>query len=185
MGNITVITSKERALEVAERYEAQHTKAGKMQPKHEQFYEQLVELTDKSVTSVNDFIGNNSWTNIVCDCCETDNDCAVELPNQDKYLGNYNICLSCLKIANEQIGWTLKTLKREKELNAVNILDAIDEFWSIRTKDTIKTGDITEYIYSVSLDKLTNKKLINFMRGEDLVSIDRNGYVMGGWRKID
>lgn len=185
MGNIRVITSKERALEVAERYESQHTKAGKLSAKHEQFYQQLVELEDKSIESVNSFIGNTSWTIIYCGCCEAEIDCAVQLTVEDADTIDFNICLSCLKIANEQIGWTLRTFERERELNAVNILDIIDEFEAINIKDVIQRGDEIRTIHHTALTIKTRAKLISFMRDDELIGIDRNEYVMGGWRKID
>lgn len=68
-------------------------------------------------------------------------------------------------------------------LSSEQVLNKVDEYQSIQVKDRIILGDVVEYIHHTSLDRLTNQKLISFMRGDELISIDRNEYVLKGWAK--
>lgn len=60
-------------------------------------YENLVLLGDNpSIEQVNEVIGNNSWTRIVCDNCNSDVDSAVKFTVFDS---DFLICKDCLSAA--------------------------------------------------------------------------------------
>jgi hypothetical protein len=191
MDDIRIITSKDLALEVAERYEAQHTKAGKMTDRHEQFYQQLIELSDKSIANVNALIGNNSWTSILCHCCQSEVRYAVQLPNEDDYIGSYKICFDCLDTANElaeeYVSELTSTISAVAELKADSSLipNRAVEFVGITIKDSIQLGDRVEYISSCDKDLVTGEKKIGFVVDDKVCKLTQHEYIMQGWAKVN
>jgi hypothetical protein len=86
------ITKRDKILSVADRWREQYPK------EKEDVYKKLksLNLETASEKEVSDIIGNDSWTNIMCDECEKDVGAVYHL---ECYEQNIRICLWCLKRA--------------------------------------------------------------------------------------
>ena len=97
------ITQRQLILGVADRWHKQHQCYGQDTHKSS-IYHELHEL-DKSTASVEDvarIIGNTSWCELKCDECNQYVDVVIRLGEEPDYESNtVNVCMSCLKKANE------------------------------------------------------------------------------------
>ncbi len=64
------------------------------------------------------------------------------------------------------------------------VLRRIDEFNAIEVKDVIQCGEESQVIYHTSLTIANQKKLISFMKNDELISLERNTYVLENWQKV-
>ncbi len=70
------------------------------------------------------------------------------------------------------------------ELTAAEVLDLVDEFQLIKLNDKIQKGDEVFTIYGLGLETEFQQKSISFIYNDAVFRIDRNEYVLQGWRKI-
>jgi hypothetical protein len=65
------------------------------------------------------------------------------------------------------------------------ILRRVDEFNAIEVKDVIQVDDEeTLVIVHTALTIATKEKLISFMKDDELISLDRDAYVLGNWQVV-
>ena len=70
------------------------------------------------------------------------------------------------------------------ELTVEQVLDLVDEFQSIKLNDKIQKSDEVFTIYGLGLETEFQQKSISFIQNDAVISVNRNEYVMGGWRKV-
>lgn len=71
------------------------------------------------------------------------------------------------------------------ELTVQQVLDLVDEFQSIKLNDKIQKGDEVFTVYGLGLETEFQQKSISFIQNDAVVSINRDEYVLQGWRKVN
>lgn len=71
--------------------------------KHNETQKRLaaIQYSDLTPAKIYEVIGNDSWTYLQCDECETPKEEVMQLHGGD---GNFNICSKCISRANAMIG---------------------------------------------------------------------------------
>lgn len=189
-----IITSKDLAVTAAARFKERYCVNNEWREykqaknKNALTYFKLVDL-DNTITpqQVNKIIGNTSWTTSYCNCCVEQVECVVSFEPEDSADESVEICLECLKKANEMVGWidnpveyvlpklALRKVKRQ-------FLDSLDEFDRIEYGDCIVRDEEVQYVDSIVDNKV---RLVLYKSDGQLVALNRESYLLENWKKIN